>query len=149
MITRETAKCVITCEDGKYFFVAGSRGMLNCAGGGIDEPETPKKALLRELDEEIENLSSLVTDPIKLFEFTGRITPKQGGEMLAHWTVFGAGLLVPSSELRIATDSEITATAALSLQECFTHPHISDLATMAVERAFNLEHSAGQDALAA
>lgn len=122
--------------------------MLNLVGGGIDVdkdtgiPETPREALHREGDEEIENLSSHITRPVELFPVNGIITPKSGGEMMAHWTVFHARLLVPSSELRIGRDSEITAIAALTLEECFDHPNMSDLAKDA-GRHF-LEHELAQ-----
>lgn len=108
--------------------------MHNLVGGGIDDGETPQEAQYREGDEEIHELSSHITTPVKVCEIEGPITPKNGPPMRARWILSRAKLLVPPSELRIATNSEITAITALTDEECFAHPNMSDLARLAIWR---------------
>jgi len=142
MSERVAAKGLIVCEDNKYLFVAGQRGMWNLVGGGIRKgkgnrpDETPKMAFLREADEEIENLTEYInlSDLTGTFPLSGPTISRDGLRQLTHWLVFQTSLLIPYSELKIAENSEITAMGVFSREECTTHPNMSDLAKQAITR---------------
>ena len=133
MEVRKAAKGLISCDDySKYLFVAGKRGMWTLPGGGIDADETPKEAFLREADEEVDMLSSYISSPQEAYSLKGPVTTSEGVRRIAHWFIYRANLMIPSSELTIPADSEITALAAFSAEECVTNDNMSILAKYAI-----------------
>ncbi len=136
---RYAGKGLISCDDNeRYVFVAGRRGMWNLPGGGLDPGESYKDAFLREADEEIENFSSMMTDPVEVCRVKGIVTPANRSREMAYWKVFRASLLVPHALLSIAEDSDITGITAFTREECLTHNNMSELAKEAI-RLVSLE----------
>lgn len=133
MEVRQAAKGLIACDDyRKYLFVAGSRGMWTLPGGGIDKGETAKQAFLREADEEVDNLSTYISEPKETYRLEGPVTTSTGIRRIAHWVVFSSTLLVPHTQLTIPEVSEITDIDAFTPQQCVNHDNMSSLAKFAV-----------------
>lgn len=91
MPVRNAAKAVLTDEEGRYLTLRTPLGIFNIPGGGINNGEEPRNALLRELDEElpgfgVQNLSAL---PIGCVE--GKIIRNRW----TRWQVFCGHVTVP------------------------------------------------------
>lgn len=135
-IVRPAAKAILFVPNGEVVLAAGSRGMLNLPGGGIDwdNGETPQEAVLRELEEEIGVTVDDIDGPLRLMgEVEGPVRSSDGFGYTACWEVF-RGTLRPDAELLPA--NEITAIQTRR-PEAIVHmgyPYMSDLGACAVRK---------------
>ncbi len=141
MEIRVSAKGLVSCGDQSFVFVAGRRGMWNLPGGGINSGETADMAFIREANEEIANFSNISTSPVNAFTIEGQVTSDNDVSLLARWVVFRAALIVPSAELSIPENSEITAITTFSADECLQRNNVSKLAQSAVRLAVRPDHA--------
>ena len=93
---RPAAKVIIRDESNNVIFVESRKsGRYNLPGGGIDRGENPDTAALRELHEEIGIKKAQLTDFVLRTTVGGPVATGRG-ELMLHWTVFEAGLAVPT-----------------------------------------------------
>ncbi len=133
MQIRRAAKGIISTNKGEIIIVTGLSGRLNLPGGGIDKLESPRQAFLREIDEEIDGLSQYIDDLNQQPEtISGPVSSKEGEQFTAEWTLFAARLLIPASELKVASTHEIQAISAMTPEECMSNNQMSELAKTAI-----------------
>lgn len=90
---------------------SASRGFWNLPGGGVDGNEDPTIALYRELREEL----GITTEHIHNLRVNSMFTERiPNSNVLAHWMVYAAKLLVPHQEL-VPDRTEITRAESMPL----------------------------------
>lgn len=132
---RPAAKVIIRDQDNNVVFVESRKsGIFNLPGGGIDPGESPVDAAIRELYEEIGVKKAHLTDFALRTTVSGPVNLGRR-ELLLHWTVFEAGLAIPTSELVIPERSEIKDIHCLESGVFAAHKNKSDLAHRALVQA--------------
>lgn len=99
---RNAAKAVLTDEEGRYLTLRTPIGIFNIPGGGIDNGEEPRDALLRELNEELPSFAIHCLSSVPIGCVEGRIIR----DRWARWQVFSGKVRIPS-ELNVKEPGQV------------------------------------------
>lgn len=138
-LMRPAAKAILFVPNGEVVLAAGSRGMLNLPGGGLDG-DSPSIAVMRELAEEIGVTACELERPLEhagLVE--GPVVNRYGIGHMACWAVFRGYI---REGVTLSPQAEITAVETLhpEVAAALGEPVVSNLAANAI-RHFGLAPS--------
>ncbi|MES2875905.1 MAG: NUDIX hydrolase [Patescibacteria group bacterium] len=132
MTVRPAAKAVLYSGN-DCLLVAGRSGRFNLPGGGIDDGETARTALYRELAEELGLEHGHLSGLEEAGTVEGIVTPRDGSQVLARWTIFIAKMVIPVQELIPGEDIFIVERVSRETALQYTSPHISNLALRTIQ----------------